>query len=96
MKVVWRRLAYIDAMNIADYIELDNPTAALAIFEEIQKQVATLAHHPKLGRPGHVSGTRELVINRTPYIAVYLADDKTVNILRVLHGAQRWPKVIPE
>ncbi len=94
MKVEWRRLAYLDAMDIADYIELDNPIAALGVLEEIQNQVAMLAHHPKIGRPGRVPGTRELVINRTPYIAVYFVDEKTVNILRVLHGAQRWPKAI--
>lgn len=94
MRVEWRRLAYMDAMDIADYIELDNPVAALTIFDEIQKQVAMLAYHPKIGRPGRVPGTRELVINRTPYIAVYFVEGSTVNILRVLHGAQRWPKAI--
>jgi len=94
VRVEWHRLAYMDAMDIADYIELDNPTAALNVVDEIQKQVAMLAHHPNIGRPGRVPGTRELVINRTPYIAVYFVSEKSVNILRVLHGAQRWPQAI--
>ncbi len=94
MTIKWRRLAYMDAMNISDYIELDNPIAAFNVIDEIQTQVTMLAHHPNIGRPGRVPGTRELVINRTPYIAVYCVAGKTINILRILHGAQRWPKEI--
>lgn len=91
MKIEWRRLAYKDATDIADYIQLGNPAAALNVIEEIQTQIAILEHHPNMGRPGRVSGTRELIINRTPYIAVYLISKKAVTILRILHGAQRWP-----
>jgi plasmid stabilization system protein ParE len=32
-----------------------------------------------------------LVIDRTPYIAAYRIADKTVRVLRLLHGAQEWP-----
>jgi toxin ParE1/3/4 len=45
-----------------------------------------------MGRLGRVVGTRELIINRTPYIAAYLVTKDAVIILRILHGAQRWPK----
>ena len=43
-----------------------------------------------LWRPGPIEGTRELVIQRTPYIAAYRIERETVAILRVLHGAQEW------
>ncbi|MGB8479497.1 MAG: type II toxin-antitoxin system RelE/ParE family toxin [Acidobacteriaceae bacterium] len=43
-----------------------------------------------------LDGTRELVIHRTPYIAVYLITDDSLRILRVLHGAQRWPEYMTE
>jgi plasmid stabilization system protein ParE len=45
-----------------------------------------------MGRPGRVNGTRELIIQRTPYIAAYRIAGKTVRILRELHGAQMWPE----
>lgn len=45
-----------------------------------------------MGREGRVEGTRELVIDRSPYIAVYSILGETVRILRVLHGAQKWPE----
>jgi toxin ParE1/3/4 len=43
-----------------------------------------------MGRPGRVQGTRERVITGTPYLVVYRVRHE-VEILRVLHGAMRWP-----
>ena len=40
-------------------------------------------------------GTRELVINGTPYVAAYAITETAVRILRVLHGAQEWPDTLP-
>ena len=38
-----------------------------------------------------VPGTRELVVPRTAYIVPYRVREDVVEILRVLHGARRWP-----
>lgn len=50
---------------------------------------------PLLGRAGRVSGTRELVVPGLPYVVVYLLEgddlDGVVAILRIIHGAMRWP-----
>jgi toxin ParE1/3/4 len=35
---------------------------------------------------------RELVVIGTPYIVVWCVERSAVVILRVLHGAQRWPR----
>jgi len=43
------------------------------------------------GRRGRVPRTRELVIQRTPYIAIYALRSDLVFILRIVHGAQQWP-----
>jgi len=43
-----------------------------------------------------VDGTRDLVILRTPYVVAYRIADDTVRILRVLHGARRWPEDMSE
>ena len=59
--------------------------------DEIEEQIFLLTSYPKIGRPGRVKGTRELVIVRTPYIAAYRIKGKTIQILRMLHGAQQWP-----
>jgi toxin ParE1/3/4 len=47
-----------------------------------------------MGRQGRCAGTRELVIARTPYIVAYRIERLAVVVLRVLHGAQRWPTAL--
>ena len=47
--------------------------------------------HPYLGRPGRITGTRELVFSGTFYLAAYRIEADVVVILAVIHGAQRWP-----
>lgn len=44
---------------------------------------------------GRIAGTRELAINGTPYVAAYAITETAVRILRVLHGAQEWPDILP-
>ena len=63
--------------------------------DRIRQQIEELIKFPKIGRPGRINGTRELIIQRTPYIAVYRIAGKTLRILRVLHGAQMWPQELP-
>lgn len=44
-----------------------------------------------MGKPGRLDETRELVITGTPFLIVYRVADGLVEILRVVHGAQKWP-----
>ena len=59
--------------------------------DRIRVAVGNLAEFPEMGRVGRVRQTRELVIPRSPYIAVYRIGGGTIRILRILHGSQRWP-----
>jgi addiction module RelE/StbE family toxin len=94
MQVEWSIFAQADRDAIFDYIEADSPQAAIAVDDRTRTQVETLAQFPQSGRPGRIKGTRELVIHRTPYIVAYRIAGDTVRILRVLHGARRWPEGI--
>jgi toxin ParE1/3/4 len=89
MQVKWTVRAESDRENAINYIAVDSLTAALSQLDEIERQTDRLADYPKLGRPGRVKGTRELVVNRTPFIVVYRIKGEIVQILRVLHGAQQ-------
>jgi toxin ParE1/3/4 len=86
----WRAAARADLLAIVDYISDDNPEAAQQLKDDIETKVGKLAEHPKLYRPGRVTGTREMVVRRN-YIVVYTEDTLAVTILRVLHAAQQWP-----
>jgi toxin ParE1/3/4 len=50
-----------------------------------------LAVYPEIGRPGRIAGTRELRITGTPLLLVYRLEPEAIVVLRLLHGAQRWP-----
>lgn len=88
MTLVWSAEAINNLIDHLTFIRLDNPTAAGRIASEIQRQTNLLQDFPELGRSGRVGGTRELAIDRTPYIAVYRIHSQTVEIVRLLHGAQ--------
>ena len=42
-------------------------------------------------KSGRVKGTREIVV-RPNYVMVYRVSGKVVEVLRVLHVAQQWPR----
>src|SRR5262245_4283613 len=93
MQVLWLDRAETDLEELLDYLIPRDYHAALRVYEAIRDQVARLATHPAVGRPGRVAGTRELVIARTAYVVAYTVDPHvdSVVVLRVLHGARRWP-----
>lgn len=91
MKLEWSEAAQADRNAIYDFIDANNPRAAIAVDDRIEEAVERLVQFPMSGRIGRVDGTRELVIDRTPYIPAYRIADKTFRVLRLLHGAQEWP-----
>lgn len=80
-----------DLRAIRAYIARDSATASGAVVQRIRESIGHLRRHPALGRPGRITGTRELVVAGLPYLVVYQLNDSTVEVLRVLHDAQEWP-----
>jgi toxin ParE1/3/4 len=66
------------------------------MIERIREAVERLGAFPAIGRPGRAAGTRELVSAGTPYIVPYRVRGQRVQIITVLHSAQRWPDRFPE
>ncbi|EQC00788.1 type II toxin-antitoxin system mRNA interferase toxin, RelE/StbE family [Photorhabdus temperata] len=91
MQLFWTPEAIQDREEIYDYIEINNPLAALALDELFSKKANCLTDHPDSGRPGRVNSTRELVIHQN-YILIYDIAGETIRILRILHTARQWPK----
>jgi toxin ParE1/3/4 len=90
VKLVWTPEASTDREAIYDYIEADNPKAAIKLDEQFAQRAAQLLTHPMIGRPGRVQSTRELVV-RPNFVLVYDIDGEKIRILRALHAAQQWP-----
>jgi toxin ParE1/3/4 len=93
--IKWLDEALADLDYIGWYIALDNERAAGQIVRRIVEAVAMLSWHPKLGRQLADGDTRRLTITGTPYIAFYRLREN-VEILAVLHGAQKWPDRFPQ
>jgi toxin ParE1/3/4 len=81
--------------EISERIAVDNLAAATRVIERIRTAVERLREFPGIGRPGRVADTRELVIAGTPYIVPYRVVSDVVQIITVLHSAQRWPDRFP-
>lgn len=91
MTVYWTPSARNDLIEIFEHIQRDDPRAASGLVDRFDAAVSRLSEHPGLGRPGRVSGTRELIIPRMPYVVAYRVVGDDVQVLRVLHGARSWP-----
>ena len=92
MRVDWSPAARRDLLQTVRHIAQDDLRTAYKVLEAIEERTSLLADNPALGRTGRVRGTRELVIAGTPYIVAYRSLGDTVHVLRVLRGAQRWPR----
>jgi toxin ParE1/3/4 len=91
MRVRWLRTANRNLNAATEYVAGENPEAARTMYAYIRSRVAALAERSEMGRPGRVLGTRELVIERYPYIIPYRIRGNEVQILRVFHTSQRLP-----
>lgn len=92
MIIDWLPEANRNRIAQLDYIAAVSPLAAADRDDKIERQVNMLYEHPRMGRPGRVKGTRELVISGTSFILIYrLRGSLRIEVLRLLHGSQRWP-----
>lgn len=92
MQVKWLRKALNNLDEIAGFIAQENPAAAKQVVARLYEATQNLPHHPQMGRPGRVSGTRELALPDLPFMIPYRVRQRTVEILRVFHTSRRLPK----
>ena len=94
MRIAWTEPALRDLASARTFIAEDNQPAADRQVERVLAAVAGLLRFPEVGRSGRRAGTRELVVSRTPYVVAYRVRAERIEILRVLHGRQRWPDAL--
>lgn len=90
MNVVWTPEAEQDRDDIWQYIAADNVQAAVRMDGLFGNAATRLAQHPHMGRPGMISGTRELIPHEN-YRLVYEISGETVWVLTLLHTSRQWP-----
>ena len=92
MLVRWTRKSLDNLDSAVEFIAADKPRAAAGVAKKIWEAAQRLATQPGMGRPGRVPGTRELVVPGLPHILPYMEKAGVIFILRVMHGAMKWPQ----
>ena len=92
MRVRWTTPAIEDFTHICDYTQEHFGRAqarrtALTIYDSVE----SLRGFPYKGKLGRKPGTSELNIPKLPFLAIYRVREGMIDIVRILHGAQRWP-----
>lgn len=91
MQVRWSPTAAEDVSRIFEYIRQENRSGAERVVRTIYESAGSLASFPNRGKTGRVEGTRELPLPSLPFVVVYRVFDDAVEIVNIIHGAQRWP-----
>jgi len=86
-EIVWSEPALTDLDAIADYIALENPTAAAALVQRVFVHVEQLAQHPESGsRPQELKKSRYRQIVEPPCRIFYRYDGRAVFVLHVMRA----------
>jgi len=90
MRLRWTVPAAEDLENIKNYFDRHYPHFSEPTVRAIYKRTKSLKTMPNIGRPGHLSGTRELPLTPLPYVIVYAVKPEAIEILHIYHGSQDW------
>lgn len=90
-------IAEEDFTEIISFIAVDNPTAADAIANKIEKNLELLSENPNLGRIPREEEIRNLgyryLIVQT-YLIFYTIEERTIFVHRILHGARNYKTLL--
>jgi plasmid stabilization system protein ParE len=92
MKIIWSPLAIDRASEIAEYIALDNQTAATKWVERVFEKVKNLSSLPEAGRKVpevNRNEIRELIFGN--YRIIYRIEKSKISILTIRHSKQILP-----
>lgn len=87
--VEWTPRARRELTDQLRFIALDKPSAAFRMAELVEESTSLLRSWPELGKKGRMPDSFELIIARTPFVAVYRRSADRVIILRLFHRAQQ-------
>ena len=95
MKIIYSTAALMDLSNVGNWIAQDNPVRAHSFVDELMKACEGLAEMPL--RFQLVRGHEESGVRRRPYGSYsifYSVGEQGVEIVRVLHGARDYEKIL--
>jgi len=94
MKVVLRRRALQDLIEIAAYIAQDNPVAADHFVDALEQRARSLDRFPNRGRDESLVSPGLRALRHDDYLILYIVEDEIVSVLRFVHGARNLEDII--
>ena len=88
MSVVYTVGALADLEGILSYIARHDRNAAADVAARIEKAIADIAQFPHASRLDPGTGVREHVISGLPFLIIYTASDRAIEIIAIFHTAR--------
>lgn len=87
--IIWteRVIRHLEAE--LDYYGRINPALAKELSIIIKDSIANISKMPGIGRPGKKIGTRELILNKYPYVLAYRVRNEALEILAIIHQSRK-------
>lgn len=89
-------IAKADLLEIWDYIAIEksHPLAADRLLRRIDAVLSKICEHPEIGERYTRSSVEVRIFPVGSYLLIYRQVAKGIELLRVLHGAQRWENLL--
>ena len=93
MQILWTDEALADLEEILAYYYLEvSPRTAAAVERRIVDEIEALPPFPeRIRESDRVPGTRELVVNKLPYLVFVQLLDDAIIVLNVTHTRKKFP-----
>jgi toxin ParE1/3/4 len=93
-KLLIKRQARVDLLDIWDYIAADNVTAANRVLQKLDAAMRGLADMPGKGHTrAEVRDPRYRFWTVYSYVIAYRYDDTTLTVVRVVHGRRNFGRL---
>ncbi|ACL70124.1 type II toxin-antitoxin system mRNA interferase toxin, RelE/StbE family [Halothermothrix orenii] len=94
-KILYLPIARKDLIEIIEYIQQDNPSAALELLNKIEETISKLENFPYMGTQPKDSllqykGYRVLIIESFLVFYVVKGNKSEVEIRRIIHGKRKY------
>ena len=93
MRILWTEEALDDLEEIlAYYYQEASPRTAAAVERRIIGEIESLPPFPeRIRESDRIPGTRELVVNKLPYVVFLQMRDDAIVVLNVVHSKRKFP-----
>jgi plasmid stabilization system protein ParE len=87
-RLEWTETAWREFIGGIAFIAEDSPHGASLVKARIDRAAVFVHSHPRMGRPGGVTGTREYPVPRTRYTLIYEEGEAAIYILHCWHQSR--------